>query len=400
MKIFKLSSLFAILAIVAIGFTSCSEDDDPVNGDAPIITALSTKIAPIGYEFTITGSNFGDADDEGSVTINGQMVSASGYTNWSENSITVVVPTGATEGEGNLIVTNDGVSSAAETFYVAPMAPATPIGLKATSIDNETVSLTWDKLTWNSHDVEYWEVFDKYLVKVYDDQMNLVDTALVTKTAKPHAVTGLTEGMIYTFKLYARYTNNYVSLTPAEIMWSPASRWNMTPNEVEIKLYSTSNDTFGSGLDLYDSDDEGPAVVTVALGNDWNLGLSTRDGQVLFGSASELNYPIVPSNSAEMSTEAYFYDDLDEAFDSEDLATKDGMPVDFSKAAYELTQLEGNGTNVIFVVRAKEPGNNEYNYAKVMVKLVDGKFLQGEGSDAFIELVISYQNTPGVPYAK
>ena len=72
----------------------------------PSITSLSTSSATIGALVTITGTNFGATQGASTVTFNG---TGGTPTSWSNTSIVVPVPLGATT--GNVVVTVSGVSS-------------------------------------------------------------------------------------------------------------------------------------------------------------------------------------------------------------------------------------------------------------------------------------------------
>jgi hypothetical protein len=81
----------------------------------------ATKISRTVYttskfksQVTITGANFGATQGDSSVTFNG--VSAGVAANWSDTSITLIVPSGA--GTGNVVVTVAGQSSAGAPFTV------------------------------------------------------------------------------------------------------------------------------------------------------------------------------------------------------------------------------------------------------------------------------------------
>jgi RHS repeat-associated protein len=78
----------------------------------PAITGLSPDSAEVGTSVTITGTDFGAT--AGTVTFNGTAAQVS---NWSDTSITVTVPTGATT--GNVVVTVGGVASNGVPFTVA-----------------------------------------------------------------------------------------------------------------------------------------------------------------------------------------------------------------------------------------------------------------------------------------
>ena len=60
----------------------------------PAITGLSRIAGPEGVSVTITGTSFGAVQGTGTVTFNGTAVTT--YSSWSDTSITVTVPAGAT----------------------------------------------------------------------------------------------------------------------------------------------------------------------------------------------------------------------------------------------------------------------------------------------------------------
>jgi hypothetical protein len=87
----------------------------------PSISSLNPTTGPVGTSVTITGLSFGVSQGTSTVTFNGVTASP---TAWSDTSITVPVPTGATT--GNVVVTVGGVASNGVSFTVtASSAPIT-----------------------------------------------------------------------------------------------------------------------------------------------------------------------------------------------------------------------------------------------------------------------------------
>ena len=84
-------------------------------GTDPSISMLDPDSGPEGTSVEITGVNFGASQGTGTVTFNGTGATP---TNWSDTSITVAVPMGATTGE--VVVTVEGTASAGVSFTVAP----------------------------------------------------------------------------------------------------------------------------------------------------------------------------------------------------------------------------------------------------------------------------------------
>ena len=96
-------------------------------GNTPYLSGLSVASGPVGTSVTISGSNFGATQGSSTVTFNG---SAGTPTSWSDTSIVVPVPTGATTGP--VVVTVGGKASNGVNFTVTSAAPSIT-GLSPTS---------------------------------------------------------------------------------------------------------------------------------------------------------------------------------------------------------------------------------------------------------------------------
>ena len=81
----------------------------------PSISVLSPTSGPVGTAITITGSGFGALQGSSTVAFNG--TNAGTASSWSDSSIAVVVPIGAST--GNLVVTANGLASNGVLFTVA-----------------------------------------------------------------------------------------------------------------------------------------------------------------------------------------------------------------------------------------------------------------------------------------
>jgi hypothetical protein len=87
----------------------------------PVISSLTPSSGAPGSSVTIAGTNFGA--NAGTVTFNGQTASVG---TWSDTSIVVTVPNGATT--GSVVVSNGGLLSGGAVFTVAPIiASVAPI---------------------------------------------------------------------------------------------------------------------------------------------------------------------------------------------------------------------------------------------------------------------------------
>lgn len=119
----------------------------------PTISGLSPSLGPVGASVTITGTNFGATQANGIVTFNGTIAAP---VTWSETSIVVPVPSGATKGP--VEVTANGIPSNGVPFRVTPridtVSPAAgPVGTSVTIdgwnfiADNEASTLTFNSVT-------------------------------------------------------------------------------------------------------------------------------------------------------------------------------------------------------------------------------------------------------------
>src|SRR5207253_2063727 len=88
----------------------------PVQG--PGLSTLSLTQGPIGASVTITGSNFGLTQAQGSSTITFGGTPVTTVTSWSDTSIDTSVPAGA--GRGNVVVSVGGINSIGVPFTVTP----------------------------------------------------------------------------------------------------------------------------------------------------------------------------------------------------------------------------------------------------------------------------------------
>ena len=93
--------------------SNASTDKITFTATAPSISSLSPTVGAVGSSVTISGTAFGIAT--GTVSFNGTAATVS---SWSDTSIVVQVPTGATT--GSVVVTANGVASNGVTFTVVP----------------------------------------------------------------------------------------------------------------------------------------------------------------------------------------------------------------------------------------------------------------------------------------
>ncbi len=382
-------SKFALMlvALFAIILVSCDETTSPTS-TALKVNSLSAFTGKTGDTLTIKGTGFGASTDTGYVAFGSVLAPPANYLVWSDTEIKVVVPTIAASGWSYVQVMGKNVLSEKFDFYTGNYE------LGATSLDSTSVRLFFS--TPQSPNAN--TTFEHYVYTVRNNAgATIINEKTITSTNGAVDIAQLMEGEVYTFEISAMYKNGAMSKA-LSVKWSPASRFTVTSNGVTIKLYESASKN-GSGLDFYDKMTNSSEVLNVAAGASWNLGLDTKDANnIKFSSAKVIgyNFPVAPQ-SAQLSTSYYEATSLNDVSDSKALSTNS-----FEDGSHLLTDLEAEakGKSIIFIARTIEPGEINYNYAKIFIKNVGGKFLQGTTPDRYIEVQVSYQKKVNIPYAK
>ena len=87
------------------GVVSNSEAFSLIEGST--ITGISPPNGPVGASVTITGAGFGPTQSDSTVAFYGALVTS--ITSWSDTSITVIVPSGASTGQISVMVAGETV---------------------------------------------------------------------------------------------------------------------------------------------------------------------------------------------------------------------------------------------------------------------------------------------------
>jgi hypothetical protein len=273
-----------------------------------------------------------------------------------------------------------------------PEKPEPVTNVQATSIDNQTIKIKWDLSPSESN-----TLFDQYMIEVTPGAFAPMYAA---KNTDMYTITGLTEGEVYTITVKALYTNDEES-TGASVMWSPSTRFTNSGTGNDILMYEYTS-SFGSGLDLYYPDPDfpeysGPMSWKTSDGEMWDLGLDTQNGELVIASARLIDWtslpPVEDRKVVQIGDRIIDAQSLDEVFDSEAL----NVAYNFEERRIDLTQYN---SSFVLICRVVEPGNTEFTYAKVLVEYKDGSFLQGSSPDRYVKCTVSYQMTPGIPYAR
>lgn len=269
---------------------------------------------------------------------------------------------------------SEPVSLAVTTQEIA--APEAPTSLTAAVGNSSEVRLRW---TASASATE--PDFAGYEVSYTPNGGTLT---LLNKDQVAHTIGGLQAGTVYTFSVRARLAQGKKGI-PATVKWSPAQVSSV------FRLYSFKS-AMGHGIDL-DGDNGNPAVLKIANGEQWDIAFDDRSTEPAIGAPGQSlyvndNFKFPNGKEAKLTrVSTHRYTNLNSLAD-----IAESSPLD--AGTKEQMQLINTTQPFAFIVKTQEG-----NYAKVLVLSTDGRIVQGSGNDTYIEIQISYQPVPNVPYA-
>ncbi len=276
-----------------------------------------------------------------------------------------------------------------------PEAPEAPTNLMAATTGLRAVNLSWTAST--TADVTYtvsWE----------DANSNGGTAENVTGTT--YAATLDNPATVYTFSVIAVDADGNTS-TAAELDWAGAAQYvnDAAVSTMTIRMYEGASAS-GSGLVLDPATPKfGPKNVSVLtytplgdvqlafyINEDNTFNIGPAYSMTEFQNAANFDQNVFISDEivAVPSLEGWY---MGESLDN--FISSDGNLKVFENIAGSRT--DGNGLG--FVVRTGTAGN--YHYARIFVVAGgQGNIVRGQAPDRFVQLLISYQTTPNLPYAK
>lgn len=278
-------------------------------------------------------------------------------------------------------------------------APAAPTSPQAVSLSNTSVSVKWTAST-DTGTITY------KVTRAATGSSS--DTATIENLSGTSATfNGLTASE-YTFTIVAVRSGK--ASTAISVKWAPAQRF-APPPPLTFKLYEKKSSN-PSGFSI-DAEPGGPQSVSLAVSNPGKAQLaifildstSNNTNTLLIGpayafpeyAASGNFNPAKVDSSTYISPTDFVVSSLDTWYSNSPIDAVITSSSTTNTSAYTLT---GNNLNASrgFFVRTGRAGN--FHYARVFVKATGGKIVQGNYPDRYIEVEVSYQNTPNLPYAK
>jgi hypothetical protein len=224
-------------------------------------------------------------------------------------------------------------------------------------------------------------------------------------TSTEFVVQGLQLGR-YRFYVYAK--SEAAMSKPAVTEWAIAKYFTQEPGGVPLRMYEFASSN-GAGLVL-DPVDGGPKNISLAqnIPNPGDASLAifvNASGDFLIGpayaltqyaNADNFDSTVYISDSAwPVDSLAAFY--LDNSLDN---YINNGGANAGNISAFQLPQKRSDTKGIGFVVRHTD-ANGNFHYARVVVRPDgNGNLLRGSAPDRHVQVEISYQQAPNLPYAK
>lgn len=373
------------IALCVIAISGCDDDPvAPVETPAPApptnLTATTLNHTSVRLDWTASATSL-DSISSYLLSISGRsdtIIISRTTSTYNVTGLSAGTPytfTLRTKGQNGKFST--AATAQAETSPEIIPAPAMPTNLRATSVDYQTVRLKW-VASVSANEID----FANYELIATPAGGSAIPLIIIAKDKTTYDVTGLTEGTIYSFSLKAKNTSEKFS-QKATVQWSPATRI------IAMRLYETASSQFGNGIELSSGE-----VLKTADAARWDIALDTRtiNGNISFeiGSPNLLSYTI-PGGGRKTSISSKIYENTTSLNDVFDTDAFSNTSMDAPRIVSFTSVTQG------FLFFAKTENGN---YAKILVKAVDVKILQGTAPNRYVEMDISYQSAPNVPYAR
>lgn len=261
---------------------------------------------------------------------------------------------------------------------------AAPTNLKAASADKAIF------LSWTPSVDESESNFGSYEITVFNRSTN---ETLAPRTAgkgiSSIRVDGLTNGVMYQFTIRSVTNLGKEGTTFSTIEWSPAVR------QTAVNVYATTSTSFNSAVDLYNA--SGNIEVIPQSGQTFK----DRGDLYVFASGTSSALEITsPDQANNQGLETQFstappvdMDDLDGQ-----LATE--PPANGTYTLKKLTVPTGTATSGRIFWGRIVRDSQMYYFRLIVKKGSNGSLIQGSGNDRFLEMGVSFQNVPNIPFAK
>ena len=259
--------------------------------------------------------------------------------------------------------------------------PLPPVSVVATSTSSTSVMLTWEAVSTDANRtgfrVDITEVGGTGEASRDTTIDNPASLTIIT-------IDNLTAGTRYTFSVYA-LNGSTASATAATVVWSPAMRYSM-------RVYEPRSEN-GNGIQL-----SHPVSLLLPAAFKWDLCLDVRDDSVFIGCPLQSSFARPDSSGLYVNGDSIRRTVIGTVWPN--VTSPDDVTADLKTDTYRSILLNAGAVNAmatpfVFAVRTQAG-----TYAKVLVNVTNGRFLQGDAPDRYLDLDIVYQPLVGEAFLK
>ncbi len=273
--------------------------------------------------------------------------------------------------------------------------PTGPTLSAPTNLQAYSASVTSVGLQWTLSASESDAAFDHYSLKVKDNTGAVVTTQTLSKGNSQTVVTGLTEGVVYTFVLRSADSGVYLSPDSASVQWSPAKRLT-TDNQggPPIQVYEFASSAGASGLQFYSQSSGAALTQSLSSSNPdrilSDLFLQTDGtGNIVLENMALLS--LANGKNTFLSTTTTDADNLDNPQATPPVSTT------YTSNTYIVPSSAVSTSKILY---AKSTTDNKYVRILLMRNPSTGTLIYSTSPNRYIKVQISYQDTAGVIYSR
>jgi len=252
--------------------------------------------------------------------------------------------------------------------------------LKAYSAGTNSVGLEWTA-TSDTSTLDFLQ----HEIDVKFGSSSIISIA-VPKLATSTTIAGLTEGAIYTFDVIVVASSNsqtYVNSNPTTIQWAPARR------SPPVKMFEIASPVDSAGLEFLPNTPHVLSARNTATQQIIDVLLDTSSaGNIILRSGDQNPFLVGQGRHTKFSTEVSNSDGLDFG---RDLPPALGT---YTQSSVTIPSTFVTSGVVFYAVSA------DNNYVRILIQRNVSSLVVGSSPNRYIQIQISYQNIPGVPFAK
>ncbi len=274
---------------------------------------------------------------------------------------------------------------------------ASPVPEAAVALVNETTV----KVRWKPSPSEQLPAFKEYYLVLVEMATQRVVRRLSVAERRPEyliELSGLKQGTLYGLDIWVRFKDNTLSTAPRTLLFAPAVTYTEIAGQ-PIRLYEQDAQGQPNGLNF--SLGGMPALLTQAFAAQWDLCFEIVDGQASIGSPRGSRAyvgdgkPLRPGTGRRTLVGSTVIRDVSSLEDVWVSAPLDSSAGKLDTVMLPIPERLPSGKGLAFFLMRVDT-----TWAKVFIKPgPDGRLVQGEAPQRYVELHLSYQPAKAIPSA-